>query len=46
MRYLPLTPDDRRRMLAEIGAKSVKEVFEQIPEDHFRKTPLDRKSVV
>ncbi|PWJ17037.1 aminomethyl-transferring glycine dehydrogenase subunit GcvPA [Jannaschia seohaensis] len=28
-------------MLAAIGAASVKEVFEQIPEDHFRKTPLD-----
>ena len=28
-------------MLAEIGASSVKDVFEQIPEDHFRKTPLD-----
>ena len=28
-------------MLAEIGAKSVKDVFEQIPEDHFRKTPLN-----
>ncbi len=28
-------------MLAEIGAKSVAEVFEQIPGDHFRKAPLD-----
>lgn len=28
-------------MLAEIGAASVDEVFEQIPKDHFRKTPLD-----
>ncbi len=28
-------------MLAEIGASSVADVFEQIPEDHFRKTPLD-----
>lgn len=28
-------------MLAEIGANSVAEVFEQIPQDHFRKTPLD-----
>jgi glycine dehydrogenase subunit 1 len=28
-------------MLAEIGAKDVAEVFEQIPADHFRKTPLD-----
>jgi glycine dehydrogenase subunit 1 len=28
-------------MLAEIGAKSVRELFEQIPDDHFRKAPLD-----
>jgi glycine dehydrogenase subunit 1 len=28
-------------MLAEIGASSVSDVFEQIPKDHFRKTPLD-----
>ena len=28
-------------MLVEIGAVSVAEVFQQIPEDHFRKTPLD-----
>ena len=27
-------------MLAEIGASSVADVFEQIPADHFRKTPL------
>lgn len=28
-------------MLAEIGASSVADVFEQIPDDHFRKAPLD-----
>ncbi len=28
-------------MLAEIGAKSTAEVFEQIPADHFRKAPLN-----
>lgn len=28
-------------MLAEIGAQSVRELFEQIPDDHFRKAPLD-----
>ncbi|MGQ0564035.1 MAG: aminomethyl-transferring glycine dehydrogenase subunit GcvPA [Gemmobacter sp.] len=27
-------------MLAQIGAASVAEVFEQIPRDHYRKTPL------
>ena len=28
-------------MLAEIGASSVAQLFEQIPADHFRKAPLD-----
>ncbi len=28
-------------MLAEIGAASIAELFEQIPQDHYRKTPLD-----
>jgi glycine dehydrogenase subunit 1 len=28
-------------MLDAIGAKSAAELFEQIPQDHFRKTPLD-----
>ena len=28
-------------MLAEIGAASVAELFEKIPKDHYRKTPLD-----
>lgn len=28
-------------MLKEIGASSVAELFEQIPQDHFRKTPLE-----
>ena len=28
-------------MLAQMGAGSVAELFEQIPEDHFRKAPLD-----
>ena len=27
-------------MLAQIGASSVAELFQQIPDDHFRKTPL------
>ncbi len=28
-------------MLAEIGARDVEELFEQIPADHYRKIPLD-----
>ena len=31
MRYLPLTPTDRRDMLATIGAKSVDELFRDVP---------------
>jgi glycine dehydrogenase subunit 1 len=32
MRYLPLTQDDRRAMLARIGAGSVDELFRDVPE--------------
>jgi glycine dehydrogenase subunit 1 len=32
MRYLPLTPEDRRDMLAKIGAKSIDELFTDVPE--------------
>ncbi len=31
MRYLPLTPDDRSAMLAAIGAKSVDDLFVDVP---------------
>ncbi|MDJ1017820.1 MAG: aminomethyl-transferring glycine dehydrogenase subunit GcvPA [Paracoccaceae bacterium] len=34
-------PGQIEAMLSEIGASSARELFEQIPEDHFRKTPLD-----
>ena len=32
MRYLPLTQDDRRAMLAKIGAASVDELFRDVPQ--------------
>ncbi len=32
MRYLPLTPDDRRAMLATIGAASIGDLFRDVPE--------------
>jgi glycine dehydrogenase subunit 1 len=32
MRYLPLTPDDRRAMLARIGAGSIDALFRDVPE--------------
>jgi glycine dehydrogenase subunit 1 len=31
MRYLPLTPDDRATMLAEIGVKSIDDLFVDVP---------------
>jgi len=31
MRYLPLTPDDRRAMLAKIGAHSIDDLFGDVP---------------
>ncbi|HEY1875989.1 MAG TPA: hypothetical protein VGG66_00915, partial [Rhizomicrobium sp.] len=31
MRYLPLTPDDRRAMLARIGASDVDALFRDVP---------------
>jgi glycine dehydrogenase subunit 1 len=31
MRYLPLTPDDRRQMLAAIGAQSIDDLFADVP---------------
>ncbi len=32
MRYLPLTPHDRKEMLAAIGVKSVDELYKNVPE--------------
>ena len=34
-------PGQIEAMLQELGVSSVRELFEQIPDDHFRKTPLD-----
>src|SRR5688572_1862129 len=31
MRYLPLTPDDRRAMLSKIGASSIDDLFCDVP---------------
>ena len=33
MRYLPLTDDDRRSMLADIGVQNIDDLFAGIPED-------------
>ena len=34
-------PDIKQRMLAEIGVDKIEALFEQIPQDHRLKTPLD-----
>ncbi|HAC57382.1 MAG TPA: glycine dehydrogenase, partial [Rhodobiaceae bacterium] len=41
MRYLPLTETDRREMLGVIGAKSVDELFRDVPESARREGLVD-----
>jgi glycine dehydrogenase subunit 1 len=41
MRYLPLTPDDRREMLAAIGARSVRDLFQDVPAKVWQSKPVD-----
>jgi glycine dehydrogenase subunit 1 len=40
MRYLPKSPDERREMLASIGARSIDDLFASIPEQFRLKAPL------
>jgi glycine dehydrogenase subunit 1 len=40
MRYLPKSPQERREMLASIGARSIDDLFASIPEQYRLKTPL------
>ena len=41
MRYLPLTPDERRSMLATIGARNIDELFVDVPEAARLAGPVD-----
>lgn len=41
MRYLPLTPDDRTAMLAAIGAKSIDDLFVDVPPSARLDGPVD-----
>lgn len=41
MRYLPLNDDDRRAMLARIGAKSIDDLFCDVPEAAWLDGPVD-----
>lgn len=41
MRYLPLTEDDRKEMLARIGVKHINDLFIDVPEEHLLKDNLN-----
>ncbi len=41
MRYLPLTPTDRREMLAKIGAPSIDDLFKDVPAKARLRGPVD-----
>ena len=41
MRYLPLTPDDRREMLGVIGAASIEDLFVDVPASARLAGPVD-----
>ena len=41
MRYLPLTDEDRRSMLARIGVPSVESLYRDVPPDALLKRPVD-----
>ncbi|RYF88271.1 MAG: aminomethyl-transferring glycine dehydrogenase subunit GcvPA, partial [Caulobacteraceae bacterium] len=41
MRYLPLTPDDRRQMLGAIGAGGIDELFVDVPKSAVLDGPVD-----
>ena len=41
MRYLPLTEADRRQMLAVIGAKSIDDLFRDVPREAYLTTLVD-----
>jgi len=41
MRYLPLTPGERQQMLAAIGARSIDDLFVDVPEAARLKDPVD-----
>ena len=44
MRYLPLTIDDRNKMLSEIGVGDIEELFKDVPNDALLKSAIDLPS--
>ena len=45
MRYLPKSPADREKMLADIGIKSIDELFSPIPAQYRLSRDLTRASL-
>ena len=41
MRYLPLTPEDRKAMLDTIGVNSIDDLFHDVPEAARLDAPVD-----
>ncbi len=41
MRYLPLTDEDRKSMLSDIGVKSIEALFQGVPREAYRNSLLD-----
>ena len=44
MRYLPLTDDDRAKMLSTIGAKKIEDLYSDVPAEALLDTPVDLPS--
>ena len=44
MRYLPLTTDDRNKMLSEIGVDDIEELFKDVPNNALLKNVIDLPS--
>ena len=44
MRYLALTEQDRKSMLAEIGVNSVNDLFDAVPQEFLLKKPIENLS--
>ena len=40
MRYLPLSDDDRAQMLATMGAKSIDDLYVDVPREALLKAPV------
>ena len=44
MRYLPLTTDDRNKMLSEIGVGDIEDLFKDVPNDALLRSAIDLPS--